>query len=67
MGTHEHSVWIRARPEDVWGTYVDPARLPEWQTGAPVIARYPWLSGPARLLLHLRPRPGNRTDHSAFR
>jgi len=38
LGTHEHSVWIRARPEDVWGTYVDPARLPEWQTGAPVIA-----------------------------
>jgi uncharacterized protein YndB with AHSA1/START domain len=38
MGSLEHSVWIRARPEDVWRTYVDPYRLPEWQTGSPVIA-----------------------------
>lgn len=38
MGALEYSVWIRARPEDVWGTYTDPSRLPEWQTGSPVIA-----------------------------
>ena len=38
MGALEHSVWINARPVDVWRTYVDPARLPEWQTGSPVIA-----------------------------
>lgn len=37
MGAHEYSVWIGARPEDVWRTYVDPSRLPEWQTGSPVI------------------------------
>ena len=37
MGTFEHSVWIKARPEDVWTIYVDPSRLPEWQTGSPVI------------------------------
>lgn len=44
MGTIEHSVWIKARPEDVWATYVDPSRLPEWQTGSPVIAG---IDGPA--------------------
>jgi uncharacterized protein YndB with AHSA1/START domain len=27
-----------APPEEVWRTYVDPSRLPEWQTGSPVIA-----------------------------
>ncbi|HEY9378955.1 MAG TPA: hypothetical protein VIQ02_17910, partial [Jiangellaceae bacterium] len=37
MGVLEHSVWIHARPEEVWRIYVDPARIPEWQTGSPVI------------------------------
>src|SRR5437016_4558613 len=34
---HEHSVWIRAMPEEVWRVYVDPSRIPEWQIGSPVI------------------------------
>ena len=37
MGVLDHSVWIHAQPEDVWSVYVDPARIPEWQTGSPVI------------------------------
>ena len=37
MGAANWSVWIQARPEDVWRTYVDPARIPDWQTGSPVI------------------------------
>lgn len=38
MGVLEYSVWIEAAPEAVWRVYVDPARIPEWQTGRPVIA-----------------------------
>ncbi len=37
MGVLEYSVWIKATPEQVWRTYVDPARIPHWQTGKPVI------------------------------
>ena len=37
MGAIEYSVWIKAAPELVWRTYVDPLRIPEWQTGKPVI------------------------------
>jgi uncharacterized protein YndB with AHSA1/START domain len=37
MGVLEYSVWIAATPEQVWRTYVDPARIPDWQTGKPVI------------------------------
>ena len=37
MGVLEHSVWISARPEQVWPVYTDPLRIPEWQTGSPVI------------------------------
>ena len=37
MGVLEYSVWIMAAPEQVWNTYVDPTRIPEWQTGRPVI------------------------------
>lgn len=37
MGTLDHSIWIQATPEQVWRTYVDPARVPDWQTGSPVI------------------------------
>lgn len=44
MGAFEYSEWIKAPPEDVWRAYVDPARLPEWQTGSPVIAD---IHGPA--------------------
>ena len=37
MGELAHSVWIEAAPAAVWRTYVDPHRLPDWQTGRPVI------------------------------
>ena len=37
MGVLEYSVWIKAAPEKVWGTYVDPTRVADWQTGKPVI------------------------------
>ena len=37
MAVQEYSVWIEATPEQVWRTYVDPARVPDWQTGKPVI------------------------------
>jgi uncharacterized protein YndB with AHSA1/START domain len=37
MGELEYSVWINASPEDVWRSYVDPTRIPDWQTGKPVI------------------------------
>lgn len=37
MRTSEHSVSISASPEAVWDVYVDPSRIPEWQTGSPSI------------------------------
>ncbi len=37
MGVLEFSVWINAAPEQVWRTYVDPTRIPDWQTGKPAI------------------------------
>jgi uncharacterized protein YndB with AHSA1/START domain len=37
MGVHEYSVWIKAAPEDIWRVYADPSRIPDWQTGSPVI------------------------------
>jgi deazaflavin-dependent oxidoreductase (nitroreductase family) len=33
----DHSVWIRADREAVWDVYTDPRRIPEWQTGSPVV------------------------------
>lgn len=37
MGELAYAVWIEAAPELVWRVYVDPYRIPEWQTGNPVI------------------------------
>lgn len=37
MGEFVYSVWIKATPAQVWRTYIDPNRIPEWQTGKPVI------------------------------
>jgi uncharacterized protein YndB with AHSA1/START domain len=37
MGEHAYAAWIDAAPELVWRAYVDPTRIPEWQTGKPVI------------------------------
>ena len=37
MSVLEYSVWIKAAPQQVWGAYVDPTRIPDWQTGRPVI------------------------------
>jgi hypothetical protein len=44
MGAVDYSVWIRALPEDVWRVYVDPSRIPQWQTGSPLIEE---VHGPA--------------------
>ncbi|GAA3153288.1 hypothetical protein GCM10010531_00120 [Blastococcus jejuensis] len=37
QGTTDHSVWIRADAAAVWDVYTDPRRIPEWQTGSPVV------------------------------
>ena len=37
MGVLECSIWIAATPEQVWHVYADPLRIPDWQTGKPVI------------------------------
>jgi uncharacterized protein YndB with AHSA1/START domain len=37
MGAVDYSVWIQASPAEVWRVYADPSRIPEWQTGSPVI------------------------------
>jgi len=37
MSVSEHSIWVDADPEDVWRVYADPTRIPDWQTGRPVI------------------------------
>jgi uncharacterized protein YndB with AHSA1/START domain len=37
MGEYVYSVRIEAPPEHVWPVYVDPRRIPQWQTGRPVI------------------------------
>jgi len=37
MGEYVYSIWIGATPARVWDVYADPRRIPEWQTGKPVI------------------------------
>jgi uncharacterized protein YndB with AHSA1/START domain len=37
MGELAYAIWIDAAPDLVWRVYVDPRRVPEWQTGRPVI------------------------------
>lgn len=37
IGELAYAVWIKAAPELVWRIYVDPHRIPDWQTGKPVI------------------------------
>lgn len=37
MGEFAYSIWIDATPAQVWRTYADPIRIPEWQTGRPVV------------------------------
>jgi hypothetical protein len=44
MSAVDYSVWIQASPEQVWQVYIDPSRIPEWQTGSPVIEE---IHGPA--------------------
>ena len=55
MGEREYSVWIKAGPEQVWQVYVDPRRIPDWQTGRPVIGDVQGVPG----------RSGSRTSRSA--
>ena len=37
MSVLEQSIWVDADPEQVWRVYADPSRIPDWQTGRPVI------------------------------
>ena len=37
MGSAEFSLWLDATPEQVWRIWADPRRIPDWQTGKPVI------------------------------
>lgn len=37
MGRVEFSLWLDATPEQVWRIWADPWRIPDWQTGSPVI------------------------------
>jgi uncharacterized protein YndB with AHSA1/START domain len=59
MGVLEHSVWINARPEEVWRVYTDPLRIPEWQTGSPVILDVRGEGGTAGSTYVSRRRPGS--------
>ena len=47
MGSLDISVWIKATPEQVWPIYVDPRRVPDWQTGNPVVSRVEGMPGEA--------------------
>ena len=59
MGVLEQSVWISARPEQVWPVYADPRRIPEWQTGSPVILDVQGMGGTAGSTYVSRRRPGS--------
>ncbi|TMF05047.1 MAG: SRPBCC family protein, partial [Chloroflexi bacterium] len=37
MATHRYSIWIDAKPELVWEIFTEVDRIPEWQTGGPVV------------------------------
>lgn len=37
MATHRYSIWIDASPELVWEIFTDLERIPEWQTGGPIV------------------------------
>ncbi len=37
MATHRYSIWIDAAPELVWEIFTNLDRIPEWQTGDPVV------------------------------
>jgi uncharacterized protein YndB with AHSA1/START domain len=37
LATHRYSIWIDAAPELVWEIFTDLDRIPEWQTGGPVV------------------------------
>ena len=45
MGVLDYSIWIAAAPEHVWRIYVEPTRIPEWQTGKPAIRDIQGVSG----------------------
>jgi uncharacterized protein YndB with AHSA1/START domain len=58
MGAANYSVWIQARPEDVWRIYVDPSRIPDWQAGSPVIEDISGAGDESRYDVHLSAGPG---------
>jgi hypothetical protein len=51
-------VWIQASPEDIWRICVDPIRIPEWQTGSPVIEHLHGSGDQAGTTYLSRRRPG---------
>ena len=60
MGAVDYPVWIKASPEQVWRVYVDPSRIPEWQTGSPVIEEVHGSADPPGSSYVSRRRPGPR-------
>lgn len=47
MGAHGYSISIDASPDAVWKTFTDLDRIPEWQTGHPVVSE---ASGPGDIV-----------------
>lgn len=37
MATHRYAIWIDAPPDLVWEIFTDLDRIPEWQTGDPLV------------------------------
>ena len=38
MASYRYSTWIAATPEVVWDVFTDLNRIPEWQTGRPIVS-----------------------------
>ena len=58
MGAVDYVIWIDASPDQVWRVYVDPSRIPEWQTGSPVIEEMRGEAGQLSSSYVSRRRPG---------
>jgi uncharacterized protein YndB with AHSA1/START domain len=58
VGAVDYVIWIDAPPDQVWRVYVDPSRIPEWQTGCPVIEEMRGAAGQLGSSYVARRRPG---------
>ena len=67
MGVLEYSIMINAAPELVWRAYADPSRMPDWQTGKPVIHRRPRRARRPRLEIRVKARPACCAYHGVDR